>query len=75
MEDTEIVKSFWNKTTEELTVKDQLALVVLAPAVALGAVAAFVGVVAVGDKIASKFRKKNKVEELTVIDDTEKTES
>lgn len=70
MEETEIVKSFWNKTTAELTVKDQLAMVVLAPAALLGGTMVVCGVIAYGDKVVSKFRKKNKIEAET----TETTE-
>ena len=50
-------KNLWNKTTAELTVKDQLIVAAVAPIVVVGVMVAASAVVTVADKIVKKFRK------------------
>ena len=49
--------SLWNKTTAELTVKDQLVVAAVVPIVVIGGWAVVAAVVTVSDKIVKKFRK------------------
>lgn len=48
-------KNFWNKMTDELTVKDQLIVVAITPVMIMGAVVAAGAVLTVADKIIKKF--------------------
>lgn len=52
--------SLWNKTTAELTVKDQLIVAAVAPIVVVGVMVAASVVVTAADKIVKKFRKSEK---------------
>ena len=50
-------KNLWNKTTAELTVKDQLIVAAVAPIVVVGVMVAASAVVTVSEKIVKKFLK------------------
>lgn len=49
-------KNLWNKTTAELTVKDQLLLSVAAPALVVGTMVAFGGALSAMDAGRTKFK-------------------
>lgn len=61
--------SLWNKTTDELTVKDQLIVVAIAPFVIMGAVVAAGAVVTAADKIVKKFRPSYNVSKIKVTEE------
>lgn len=52
----ETAKSFWDKTTLELTVKDQLIIAAAVPAIMVGGCIVVGGAMAIGNKVSSKFQ-------------------
>lgn len=52
----ETTKSIWNKTADEVTVKDQLIIAVAIPAVMAGGLLAVSAVAKTGEVVANKFK-------------------
>ena len=61
--------SLWNKTTAELTVKDQLIVAAVAPIVVVGVMVAASVVVTAADKIVKKFRPSYNVSKIKVTEE------